>query len=197
MTPAEFLAAIVSHLDAAGLPYMVVGSVASNVYGEVRTTYDTDIIVDAPWEHVQRFIRRLGPDYYVSEDAARAAWERQRMFNIIHVASGNKADIVCRKDTDYDITAFERRGSAMVFESIEAQVCTAEDVILAKLNWCRRSESERQYRDALGVAKARRSSLDLVYLAHWARDLGVTDLVTRLLRDAELGSLPTPERNGQ
>lgn len=195
MTPAEFLAAIVSHLDAAGLPYMVVGSVASNVYGEIRSTYDTDIIVDAPWENVQQFIRCLGPDYYVSEDAARIAWERQRMFNIIHVPSGNKADIICRKDTDYDITAFERRGAQVVFGSIEAQICSPEDVILAKLNWCRRSESERQYRDALGVAKAQRSSLDLAYLAHWAKDLGVADLLNRLLQDAELPTPPQLERD--
>ncbi len=188
MTPADFLAAVLSHLDATGLPYMIVGSVASNVYGEIRTTYDVDIVVDAPWEHVQRFIRRLGPDYYVSEDAARTAWERQRMFNIIHVASGNKADIICRKDTGYDITAFERRGSAVVFESIEVQVCSPEDLILAKLNWCRRSDSERQYRDALGVAKAQRSRLDLAYLAHWAEDLGVSDLLSRLLQDAGLKS---------
>lgn len=197
MTPAEFLAALVSHLDAAGLPYMVVGSVASNVYGEIRTTYDIDIIVDAPWENVQRFIRRLGPDYYVSEDAARVAWERQRMFNIIHIASGNKADIVCRKDTDYDITAFERRGSEVVFGSIEAQVCTPEDVILAKLNWCRRGESERQYRDALGVAKAKRTSLDLEYLEYWAKQLRISDLLAQLFRDAELSQGTQPERRTQ
>jgi len=193
MTPAEFLAALVSHLDAAGLPYMVVGSVASNVYGEIRTTYDTDIIVDAPWESVERLIRRLGPDYYVSGDAARVAWQRQRMFNIIHVGSGNKADIVCRKDSHYDVTAFERRGSEKVFGSVEAQVCSPEDVILAKLNWCRRSESERQYRDAVGVAKARRSSLDLAYLTHWSDDLGVSDLLEQLLRDAGL----KPEGEGK
>lgn len=194
MTPAEFLAALVSHLDAAGLPYMVVGSVASNVYGEIRTTYDTDIIVDAPWESVQRLIRRLGPDYYVSEDAARMAWERQRMFNIIHVTSGNKADIVYRKDTDYDITAFERRGSEKVFGSVEAQVCSPEDVILAKLNWCRRSESERQYRDALGVAKAKRTTLDLGYLKRWAEELGVSELLARIFRDAELSPETESER---
>ena len=192
MTPGEFLSTLVSHLDAAGLPYMVVGSVASNAYGEIRTTYDVDIVVDAPWENVQRFVRGLGPDYYVSEEAARAAWDRRRMFNVIHAASGNKADIVCCKDTDYAAVAFERRGLAQAL-GVEIELCSPEDVILSKLDWGRRSESERQYRDALGVAKAQRSTLDLAYLAHWAEDIGVTDLLNRLLQDAGLKSGGEPK----
>jgi len=194
MTQAEFLQEIVHHLDRAGLPYMIVGSVASSAYGEGRTTFDTDIVVDAPWEPVQRFVRGLGPEYYVSEEAARDAWDRRSMFNVIHIASGNKADIICRKDTDYAAVAFERRGSEQAL-GIEVQLCSPEDVILAKLDWSKRSESERQYRDALGVAKARGASLDVAYVTRWADDLGVGDLLTRLLRDAEIPSSPEPQRS--
>ncbi|HPD15722.1 MAG TPA: hypothetical protein PLE19_12270 [Planctomycetota bacterium] len=185
MTQPEFIQEIVRHLDQAGVPYMIVGSVASTAYGDWRTTLDTDIVVDAPWEHVRRFLRGLGPDYYFDEDAARTAWESRRMFNIIHFASGNKADIIRRKDTHYAATAFERRGLANALGT-KLELCTPEDVILSKLDWCKRSESERQYRDALGVAKAQRQRLDLAYLACWAEDLGVTDLLNRLLGDAGL-----------
>lgn len=196
MTPTEFLAAIVSHLESARLPYMVVGGVASNAYGELRTTYDVDIIVDAPWENVQRFIMQLGQDFYVSEDAARMAWSHRRMFNIIHSLSGNKADIVCRKESDYAITAFERRGSEQVL-GLDIQLCSPEDVILSKLDWSRRGDSERQYRDALGVAKARRTSLDLEYLTHWAEELGISELITQLFQDAELSPPPEPQRRDE
>jgi len=196
MTQIEFLQEILRLIEMARLPHMVVGSIASTAYGEIRTTHDADIVVDAPWENVQRFIRSLGPDFYVSEDAARAAWERRRMFNIIHVASGNKADIVCRKDTDYAVVAFERRGREQAL-GIELELCSPEDVILSKLDWSKRSESERQYRDALGVAKAKRTSLDLDYLKHWAEDLGISELLTQLLRDSELDSETTPKRGNQ
>ncbi len=194
MTQAEFIQEIVCRLDRAGLPYMVVGSVAGTAYGEGRTTLDTDIVVDAPWEPVQRFVRGFGPDYYVSEDAARDAWERRRMFNVIHMATGNKADIICRKDSDYAAVAFERRGLADAF-GVEVEVCSPEDLILSKLDWSKRGESERQYRDALRVAKAQRSRLDLVYLVHWAEDLGVTDLLSQLLQDSGLSLPPNTERS--
>ena len=90
--------------------------------------------------------------------------------------------------------AFERRGLAQAL-GVEVELCSPEDVILSKLDWSRRSESERQYRDALGVAKAQRSALDLAYLAHWADDLGVTDLLNRLLQDAGLCLPPDQERS--
>ncbi|MBM4036633.1 MAG: hypothetical protein FJ291_33270 [Planctomycetes bacterium] len=185
MTQAEFLQEILRLINQAGLPHMVVGSIASSAYGEIRTTHDADIVVDAPWENVRRFLQSLGPDYYFDEDAARNAWERWRMFNVIHAASGNKADIVRCKDTDYAATAFERRGLVNAL-GIEMEMCTPEDVILSKLDWCKRSESERQYRDALGVAKTKRTSLDLEYLKHWAKELRVSDLLAQVFRDAEI-----------
>jgi len=194
MNPTEFISDVVSHLREAGLPYMIVGSVASNAYGEVRTTFDTDIVVDAPFEDLLPFLRSLGEEYYVDEEMAREAWERRRMFNIIHFASGNKADIICRKDYEYACVAFGRRRRRNV-EDVEVQMCTPEDVILSKLQWSKMGESERQYRDALGVAKTQRSALDLAYLAHWAEDIGVADLLNRLLRDSELSPPPATERS--
>ena len=191
MTQAEFLKEIVRRLSEAGLPYMVVGSVASSVYGEIRTTYDADIVVDAPWEDVERFVRGLGQDYYVSEDAARDAWRRRSMFNIIHFASGNKADIICRKGHEYAAVAFGRRRRGQTL-GVDVELCSPEDSILSKLEWSRKGESERQYRDAVGVAKTQRSALDLAYLAQWADDLGVADLLERLLTDSGLANAGEP-----
>ena len=191
MTQAEFLHEMVRHLQEAGLPYMVVGSVASTVYGEIRTTYDCDIVVDAPWPDVLGFIGGFGQDYYVSEEAARDAWNRRSMFNIIHFASGNKADIICRKGHEYAGVAFGRRRRDLAL-GVEVELATPEDIILAKLQWSKKGESERQYRDALGVAKAQRPSLDLAYLTHWADDLRVSDLLARLCRESGLGSEAEP-----
>ena len=185
MNQAQFLKEVVQHLEQAGLPYMVTGSVASGRYGEIRTTYDTDIVVDAEWPAVREFVRGLGEEYYVSEEAARAAWARRSMFNVIHFRSGNKADIICRKDRHYSRVAFGRRRRETVLAT-QVHIISAEDIILAKLDWSKRGESERQYRDALGVAKAQGPSLDTEYLARWAKDLNLTELLQRLLADADL-----------
>ena len=45
---------------------------------------------------------------------------------------------------------------------------TAEDTILVKLEWSRMADSERQFIDALNVAKLQRNNLDGAYLKKWA-----------------------------
>ena len=67
-----------------------------------------------------------------------------------------------------------------------AYVATAEDTILAKLEWYRMGGgvSERQWRDVLGVMKVQADRLDLAYLRQWADQLNVSDLLERALTEA-------------
>lgn len=62
---------------------------------------------------------------------------------------------------------------------------SAEDVVLAKLEWFRMGGdvSERQWRDILGVLKVQQSTLDVDYLERWAQELGVADLMQRALEE--------------
>jgi len=73
----------------------------------------------------------------------------------------------------------------------EIPVSSAEDTILAKLEWFRRGGevSERQWGDVIGVLRAH-TALDEAYLQRGAAELGVGDLLARAL--AEVG----PGRRG-
>jgi hypothetical protein len=63
-----------------------------------------------------------------------------------------------------------------------------EDTILAKLEWYRDGGhvSDRQWRDLLGVLKVQTTRLDRAYLARWAGELGVADLLQRAFLEAGL-----------
>ena len=73
----------------------------------------------------------------------------------------------------------KRREKARVL-GVGIFVATAEDAILSKLEWARMGASERQLEDARGIIAVRREALDRAYLATWAVDLGVEDLLHRL-----------------
>jgi hypothetical protein len=65
-------------------------------------------------------------------------------------------------------------------------VPTAEDLILAKLEWAAESGSDRQLSDAAGIV-AIAGELDGSYVERWADILGVGD-AWRLLRDGSPSS---------
>jgi len=179
------LARIVAALDAFSIPHMIAGSFASTFHGEPRTTQDIDIVIDPSREALDRFVRSLAPEvFYVSAEAADEAWRRRGLFNVIDLASGWKVDLILRKERPFSRSEFERRERARIL-GVEVFVASAEDTILAKLEWAQLGESERQLRDVVGVIALRGESLDRGYVERWARELGVESLWEGAVREAD------------
>ena len=103
-------------LEAAGIPYMVVGSLAGSFHGQPRTTADVDIVIDPSADALRAFVDSLPPDeYYVADTAVMEAFQRRSSFNIIEQATGWKADLLIRRDRPFSATEFERRTTAPLF----------------------------------------------------------------------------------
>ncbi|MFH1481499.1 MAG: hypothetical protein ABIG67_09535 [Pseudomonadota bacterium] len=176
---ADFLKRLIEKLSAAGIPFMLVGSVAASYHGHPRSTLDIDAVVEADEETLCGFVRSLGEGYYVSEEAVRQATRSRTVFNIIDEASGYKADLIVRKERPFSKTEFNRRIRVTILDRT-AEMATPEDVILSKLEWSRLGSSERQFADALQVARTQGKNLDFSYLEKWALELGVSDLWERI-----------------
>lgn len=60
--------------------------------------------------------------------------------------------------------------------------------MLRKLEWYRDGGevSDRQWADVLGILRLRSTELDRAYLDRWAPQLGVSDLLARAEREAQL-----------
>lgn len=56
--------------------------------------------------------------------------------------------------------------------------------ILSKLIWSKMDQSERQFRDAPGVAAVQWGKLDKNHLTKWAKKINVEDLLNRVLEEA-------------
>ncbi|HMC64579.1 MAG TPA: hypothetical protein VKI65_06545 [Gemmataceae bacterium] len=130
------------------------------------------------------FIDSLGSDYYVGKESAHDALRNRSTFNIIDFQSGWKADLIVQKDRPFSREEFDRRKTENL-SGLQVPIVSPEDVILSKLEWSKISESERQIRDALGVAVVQWKILDKEYLRKWAEELGVADRLEAVLRDAE------------
>lgn len=182
MSPDEALQLVLNKLEGCGIDYMLTGSFASNMHGVPRTTYDADIVIEVGQRGVDEFVRSLGAEFYVSREAAREAVSRRSMFNVIHLETGFKVDFIVRKARPFSQQEFSRRKKG-VFLGVFRWFATPEDVILAKLEWSKLGGSERQFLDAVDVARVQGENLDRSYLEKWAKDLGIQEWLQRLLKE--------------
>ena len=176
-------------LDELNIPYVIGGSMASIIHGMLRTTMDVDIVADLQPAHVQPFASAFQDAFYADERMIQQAVQHRGSFNLIHLETMFKVDIFLSKARAFDQQQLSRRIAVPVSDDGAKQfwVLSAEDVVLAKLDWFRLGgeTSERQWRDILGVLKAQRWHLDIAYLRQWARELSLTDLMDRALHEMD------------
>jgi hypothetical protein len=183
---ADAISRLASVLERLGIRYAVVGSLASSAHGHYRATADGDLLAHIPIALAQHFADALGSDWYVDAETVRSAIEAKRSFNVIHIPSAQKIDIFPAQ-TEFEDLQLERATVIPIFGGeTRLPVASAEDVVLAKLQWYRAGGevSEKQWRDIAGVL-AGNGSLDDDYLVRWANRLRVDDLLAKARAEAE------------
>jgi hypothetical protein len=186
--PIEVTLIVTDVFEKLGVAYLIGGSLASTLYGLVRTTQDSDIIAEMRLEHLQPFVSALQAEFYIDEESIAEAVRHNSSFNIIHRETMFKVDIFIPRPRPFlrsQLTRAKRQTFSLETE-ISAKFASPEDTILSKLEWYRMGGevSDRQWRDILGVLKTQAGGLDLDYLHNWAGELKVADLLDRALKES-------------
>jgi hypothetical protein len=167
---------------------MVGGSFAGSYYGFARNTQDADFIVSLKLDDVDAFVNAFSQDFYLDRGTIEDALRRRTSFNIIHFQSSFKVDFFMLRPESFQQKSFLRRQPTRLdsHQQAETLLQSAEDTVLAKLDWYRQGGevSELQWRDVVGIMKVQSGRLDMKYTETWARELGVHDLLARALDDA-------------
>lgn len=188
----EVMQRVSAALDGVGIPYMLTGSFASVFYGLPRSTQDIDLVIAATPEKLKTLLDRLPRgEYYAEIDAALEGLRRESLFNVIDQKTGWKIDLIMRKSRAFSREEFGRRRITQ-FEGTPLFVASAEDVILAKLEWAKLSQSQRQIEDAAGILKVRGDSVDFGYIDKWIYDLDVKKEWDDARRIAGVDDRPMP-----
>jgi hypothetical protein len=166
------IATVVTLLNRAGIPYMLTGSLASSYHGEPRATRDLDMVIDpAPAALDQLIASILEAGLYVDPSAAHEALAIRTQFNAID-RTGTKVDFIIRRDRPFSIEEFRRRRPADLLGTA-GFLATAEDMIIAKLEWAAATDSQRQRRDVAGMLAVGGDAIDHRYIARWVEALGL------------------------
>lgn len=102
---------IIDILDRLGIPYMLSGNVAFNLYAIPRSTRDIDLVVELGEQSVPQFLQAISGRYYVNEDTVREEVRRKGMFNIIDQRSSYKIGFILLTRQRCEQVKFARRKS--------------------------------------------------------------------------------------
>ncbi|MSQ24195.1 MAG: hypothetical protein EXR58_06555 [Chloroflexi bacterium] len=192
LTPQDVLAAVTPVVDALErlrARHHIGGSLASSAHGVPRATADVDLMADLRPEHVDALVAELQSAYYIDREQVVEAIRERRSFNLIHLNTMVKVDVFIPEASSFDEQELSRARPLTLDSAPDARsfyVKAPEDLVLRKLIWYRAGNqvSERQWSDVIGVLKVQAGQLDQDYLARWAAELGLRDLLERALAQA-------------
>jgi hypothetical protein len=194
MEQSEFLRRAVQTLESLAIPYAIVGSWGSGVYGEARFTRDIDMVMDLPLAEVPRFCDSFpAREFYLNEEAVRSAIRDRSQFNLLHPASGNKIDFMLTRPNTWDDEQLRRRRRIEFPQganSFHAFVAAPEGVILGKLWYYSQGGGERHLRDIDGILRVTGADVDRSEVERWAETLGCRDVWQRLTEEADSADRP-------
>ena len=171
MSIEQFFNRIVAELERAEIPYMVTGSLASSAHGRIRASEDFDIVIAPTPSQLRTFVSSFPDDqYYADEYDAFESFKHTLQFNIIDFATTWKADLIFKKSRDFSRVEFDRR-QQHVINGVRVYVTSPEDILIAKLEWAKMGESQRQIDDAAGVIERQGQNLDRDYVLYWVEQL--------------------------
>jgi hypothetical protein len=177
MDQCELVRLVIRALEATGIPYMITGSQASAYYGEPRFTRDIDIVADINLGQVDDFIAYFSSnEFYCDKEMIEAEIKGRGQFNILHIGSGLKIDIILTKTTPFSKTEFSRRKKSRVLAEQDAYFASPEDVILKKMEYYREGGSEKHLRDITGILGVSGEEIDFAYIDEWVRRLDLIEI---------------------
>lgn len=185
MAADELLRRLVQVFDSLGIPYALGGSLASVAYGEPRATLDIDVIAELGPEAATALKQGFPPpDFYLDVEAARTAIDRHEQFNIIHPASGFKADIFVAHD-EVQRSQIARRRRLPALPDLIAPFSPPEELIIKKLQYYQAGGSEKHLRDVAAMLRISGEEIDRVLVSGIAERVDVIDLWKSIVNSTE------------
>jgi len=181
--PRHLLIGVSDILQRLKIPYIITGGFAVLVWGRPRFTADIDIVVELKSENISSLTKALlllGKASYIDRDMIKDGLNHSGEFNFIHGDTGIKVDFWILEKTPFELSRMKRRVAKSVLGK-KVYFTSPEDLILSKLQWHQQSKFSRHLEDAESVLRISGKKLDRNYLKRWAKRLGVSNILDKLI----------------
>lgn len=154
---------ITEFLERRHIPYVLLGGLAVQYWGEPRTTRDVDVTVVVAQEELESFLQKT-LERFPPRIPDALAFARDHRVLLVKTDTGVPIDI------SLGIPSYEeevvRRAITVSFQDVRVRMISAEDLILHKCVAGRARDRE----DVERILVRQRLQLDLAYIRRWLSD---------------------------
>jgi hypothetical protein len=168
------------------IPHYITRGVAAATYGEPRTTRDLDMVITLSLDRLDTMVERLENEGFYIPGVEDLRSGRLQTLGITHQETIARADLMLAGSSSFEQEQFNRRRAIKIPNRGTLYLASPEDIILNKLRWREQSQSEKQWRDILGILKVQGQTLDLDYLNQQANTLKIATPLRQAMIEAGL-----------
>lgn len=149
------------------IPYVMIGGLAAQHWGQPRLTHDLDITVVIPIEETDSVLNLLTTKFQTRISDALEFAKKHRVL-LLYASNGCNVDISVGLP-GYEDELIKRAPSLELEKGQIVNICSAEDLIIHKAAAGR----PRDLEDIAGVINRQGSKLDVNYIRGWLREFSL------------------------
>lgn len=182
MSPADATAAVIDALGDLAVPYMVVGSLATNLYGIPRSSQDADFVIYLESISLQDLAQRLGPALPIDPQPTFESVTGTICHHIRLPDPPFHIELFRLSEDPHDQARFQRRRQVHIGDR-ETFAPTAEDVLITKLRWALHAQRTKDSDDIRSVLSVQQGNLDWNYIHSWCDQHGTRELLDQIRQE--------------
>jgi len=178
----EIVFAVIDYLNEHQVPYMLVGSLATNVYCVPRSTEDGDIVVQSSLAQLARQISQRHAGVHFDPQLAFESVTATKKIVLRTEGHGFEVELFELGADEHDQLRFSRR---IQVETMDRSVWIAslEDMIVTKLRWSQHVGREKDISDARNLIGVQTDNIDWPYVEQWCDRHGTREILDRLRKE--------------
>ena len=181
MNSEEATAMVIDALEALDVPYILVGSLASNFYGVPRATQDADFVVQVEQDGVRDIVQRLGSRFRLVPQTSFEMVTATTRYIVEAVDVPFQIELFLLSEDPHDQERFLRRRTVKLMDR-QTFVLTAEDTVITKLRWSRHGNRTKDIEDVRGVIAVQSDRIQWDYVETWCERHDTRDLLDEIRR---------------
>lgn len=183
MNTDDIVYAVIDYLNEHEVPYMLVGSLATNFYCVPRSTEDGDVVVQTSVTELAQRIRQADSSIKFDPQISFESVTATRKIVLRTSEHSFEIELFQLSDDDHDLARFGRRIQAATLGR-NVWIASLEDMIVTKLRWSLHVGREKDISDVRNLIGVQREIVDWPYVESWCDRHGTREILERLRKES-------------